>query len=287
MATLERAIQLAAKAHEGQLDKAGQPYILHPLRVMLALQPQGEDAMIVGALHDVVEDTSVTIDDLTQFGFDETIVVAINALTKQLGESKMDAAIRAAKNRIACYVKLADVRDNLDPNRIKTLREKDIQRNLLYVQVRSFWLTQLTLTGLTRRNSSMGREIRRVIPNWEHPMEQETEHHEKEFIPLRNESYEEAVEEVGSEFLDPYDYRPYWNSEEMTWYQLYETVTYGTPLSPPFEFPEQLVDYLVNQGDFLGNKWSRQIATDLVNGDGYAPTFIMDVHGLREGWQGI
>jgi guanosine-3',5'-bis(diphosphate) 3'-pyrophosphohydrolase len=62
MATLEKAIEIAARAHTGQVDKAGQPYILHPIQVMLRVQ--GEDARIAAVLHDVVEDSEVTIDDL-------------------------------------------------------------------------------------------------------------------------------------------------------------------------------------------------------------------------------
>lgn len=67
MANLEKAILIATKAHEGQKDKAGKPYILHPLRVMLRMKTTKD--MMAAILHDVVEDTDVTLDDLREHGF--------------------------------------------------------------------------------------------------------------------------------------------------------------------------------------------------------------------------
>ncbi len=116
MSTLERAIALAAQAHEGQVDKSGQPYILHPIRVMLHVPTL--DQKIAAILHDVVEDTSVTLDDLRREGFAEHILAAVDALTKRPGESRMDAAKRAGSDKIALMVKLSDLRDNMDPSRI-------------------------------------------------------------------------------------------------------------------------------------------------------------------------
>ncbi|MFK8052343.1 MAG: HD domain-containing protein, partial [Woeseiaceae bacterium] len=112
MATLEKAIEIAASAHAGQVDKAGQPYILHPLRVMMNVE--GNDAKICGVLHDVVEDTNVTLEALREHGFSEVVVEAIDALTKRRRETRMDAAHRAAANDLACRVKLADNLDNQD-----------------------------------------------------------------------------------------------------------------------------------------------------------------------------
>jgi guanosine-3',5'-bis(diphosphate) 3'-pyrophosphohydrolase len=85
MATIEKALQLAAKAHEGQKDKEGLPYILHPLRAMMSVE--GEEAQIVAVLHDVIEDTSVTPDDLRQAGFIEKIVAAVLCVTHCKDES--------------------------------------------------------------------------------------------------------------------------------------------------------------------------------------------------------
>jgi GTP diphosphokinase / guanosine-3',5'-bis(diphosphate) 3'-diphosphatase len=116
MPSLERAIAIAAHAHAGQIDKAGQPYILHPLRVMLRLVTDEE--RIAAVLHDVVEDTSVTLDDLRAEGFSEPVLVAVEALTKRHGETRLQAAARAAAHPLARVVKLADNAENMDLSRI-------------------------------------------------------------------------------------------------------------------------------------------------------------------------
>ncbi len=134
MATLERAIEIAAKAHAGQVDKAGHPYILHPLRLMLAVRTPHERMSAI--LHDVVEDTAVTLSDLTREGFPPEVLAAIKALTKRPGESRIDAAHRAAANSIAKVVKLADVTDNMDLSRIASPSERDFARLKEYEQVR-------------------------------------------------------------------------------------------------------------------------------------------------------
>jgi GTP diphosphokinase / guanosine-3',5'-bis(diphosphate) 3'-diphosphatase len=134
MSTLERAIEIAAKAHQGQLDKAGQPYILHPLRVMLAVQTLPEQMAAI--LHDVVEDTTVTLADLQSEGFSAEVLAAINALTKTPGEKRIAAAQRAVVNPIARAVKLADVSDNMDLSRIAQPTAKDYARLQEYEQVR-------------------------------------------------------------------------------------------------------------------------------------------------------
>src|SRR4051812_45045384 len=112
MATLERAIQIAAAAHAGQVDKAGQPYILHPLRIMLAVKTT--DERIAAVLHDVVEDTSITPAELAAEGFSADVIDAVDALTKRHGEDRLTAARRAAANPVARVVKLADNTDNMD-----------------------------------------------------------------------------------------------------------------------------------------------------------------------------
>lgn len=139
MSTLERAIEIAASAHAGQVDKAGQPYILHPLRLMLAVKNESE--RITAILHDVVEDTEITIDDLKSEGFSETVLDAVLALTKIKGESRMAAAKRALQNPIARVVKLADVTDNMDLSRIAEPSEKDFSRLKEYEQVRALLLS--------------------------------------------------------------------------------------------------------------------------------------------------
>ena len=126
MATLESAIQLAAEAHAGQQDKAGKPYILHPIRVMLSVSTT--DEQIAAILHDTVEDTDVTYEQLSEAGFSAEIISAVRALTKLDGESRVEAARRAVKHPIARQVKLADVKDNLDISRIPHLTDKDHAR---------------------------------------------------------------------------------------------------------------------------------------------------------------
>ena len=139
MASLERAIEIAATAHAGQLDRSGQPYVLHPLRVMLAVKSEHE--RMAAALHDVVEDSSITYDDLISEGFPTEVVEAVRALTRGKGESRIDAARKAVRNPIARAVKLADVADNMDISRISNPTEKDHARQREYEQVREILLT--------------------------------------------------------------------------------------------------------------------------------------------------
>jgi (p)ppGpp synthase/HD superfamily hydrolase len=138
MSTLERAIEIAARSHAGQVDKAGQPYILHPLRVMFGVHAPEE--RIAAVLHDVVEDTPVTFDDLAREGFSSEVIEAVRVLTKLEGESRIEAAQRAVKNSIARVVKLADVADNMDQSRIANPTEKDFARLKEYEEVREILL---------------------------------------------------------------------------------------------------------------------------------------------------
>jgi len=128
MATLERAIALAAQAHEGQVDKAGAPYILHPLRMMLSVDTP--EARVAAVLHDVVEDTPVSLEALRAEGFSEAVIGAVEALTKRPEEEDdYDAFIRrVAPNPLARQVKLADLRDNCDVSRIAQPSQKDWRR---------------------------------------------------------------------------------------------------------------------------------------------------------------
>ncbi len=135
MSTLERAIAIAAEAHAGQIDKAGGAYIIHPLRVMLRVHAL--DERIAAVLHDVVEDTTITLAALVEEGFSPPVIAAIDALTKRPGESRIDAAARAAANPIARVVKLADNAENMDMSRIPNPTAKDFLRLEEYVQVRA------------------------------------------------------------------------------------------------------------------------------------------------------
>jgi GTP diphosphokinase / guanosine-3',5'-bis(diphosphate) 3'-diphosphatase len=139
MSTLERAIEIAARAHAGQVDKAGQPYIFHPLRLMFAVKNPNE--RIAAVLHDVIEDTEITLENLQSEGFSEEILHAVLALTKTEGEIRISAATRAAQNPIARVVKLADVTDNMDISRIANPSEKDFARLKEYEQVKAMLLS--------------------------------------------------------------------------------------------------------------------------------------------------
>ena len=127
MDRLSRALIIAAQAHDGQLDKAGQPYILHPLRVMLA--QTDETARIVGLLHDVVEDSSITLSDLAA-DFSSPIVAAIDALSRRDGEAYDRYIDRVLTNRLARMIKRADLLDNL--NRARTGRAVSSEKIVQY-----------------------------------------------------------------------------------------------------------------------------------------------------------
>ena len=126
MSTLERAIVIAAEAHEGQVDKAGAPYVLHPLRMMLRLSTS--DEMIAAVLHDVVEDCGVSLEMLRAEGFSEQVLEAIDSVTRRAEESYEEFVLRAASNSIGRRVKLADLRDNSDLSRIKHPTARDYAR---------------------------------------------------------------------------------------------------------------------------------------------------------------
>ena len=143
MSTLQRAISIAVEAHEGQVDKGGNPYILHPMRVMMSLRTV--DEMIVGVLHDVVEDCSdrgFGWERLEKEGFSKTVLDALKSVTKTPeeerhfktvnGEDRVTAYLRfvdrAKSNSIGRRVKRADIYDNLNVTRIDKLTEKDLAR---------------------------------------------------------------------------------------------------------------------------------------------------------------
>lgn len=126
MSTLERAIALAAIAHEGQVDKAGAPYILHVLRVMLRLE--NPEARMAAALHDIIEDCGWTLDRLRAEGFSEAVVLGIDAVTRRETESYEEFVLRAKLHSIGRLVKLADLQDNSDLTRLSEITERDRTR---------------------------------------------------------------------------------------------------------------------------------------------------------------
>lgn len=132
MNMLNKAIEIAAKAHAGQVDKGGAPYILHPIRVMLNCE--SEAAKVCAALHDVIEDTNITLDDLRAEGFIDEIITILDCLTKRADESYDNFIDRVLSNETACRVKLADLADNMDLTRIQNPTTKDEERIKKYNQ---------------------------------------------------------------------------------------------------------------------------------------------------------
>ena len=126
MSSIEKAIAIAVEAHKGQEDKAGDPYILHPLRVMFRMETREE--MVVAVLHDVLEDTPITPDQLRENGFSETVLEALDSVTKRAGETYEDFVRRAALHPIGKKIKLADLRDNMDLSRLEEITDNDIKR---------------------------------------------------------------------------------------------------------------------------------------------------------------
>ncbi len=131
---LEKAIQIAVNGHKGQTDKAGQPYLLHLFRVMLS--GKTEEEQICGVLHDIVEDTEYTFEDLKNEGFSDEVVNALKCVTKTPNEDYNDFIGRISKNPLAIKVKLNDLKDNMDLSRLTEITEKDKQRLMKYQNAR-------------------------------------------------------------------------------------------------------------------------------------------------------
>ncbi len=131
MATLERALQIAVQAHAGQKDKSHEAYIFHPLRVMMRCF--SEEAKMVALLHDVVEDTAVTMQDVASEGFSETVLSALKLVTHGPGVSYEDYIQAIAANRIATEVKLADLEDNSDLKRMQKIDDRTVARLKKYL----------------------------------------------------------------------------------------------------------------------------------------------------------
>lgn len=124
---INKAISIAALAHDGQTDKAGKPYIFHPLRVMLNAEGD-ENVKCAAVLHDVLEDTAITVADLEAAGFGENIITALKLLTRTPDDDYMGYVKRLKNNSIAKAVKLADLADNMDMSRIPSPTERDFAR---------------------------------------------------------------------------------------------------------------------------------------------------------------
>lgn len=128
---LGHAMHIAIKAHGRQLDRNNQPYIGHPFRVMDAGQTLEEK--IVGVLHDLIENTNLTLTDLSTEGFSEEIIDAVHALSKLNNEDYIHYIERVKRNDLAVRVKLNDLTDNMDLRRLKKLTNDDVVRMRKYL----------------------------------------------------------------------------------------------------------------------------------------------------------
>lgn len=128
---IEKAWEIVLKAHRGQVDKGGEPYILHPIAVMMRMETVEE--RIVALLHDVVEDSEWESSDLRAAGFSEEVLTAVDAVTRRTDESYEQFIGRIAKNSLATRVKCADLEENMNLSRLnKQPTEKDRQRVAKY-----------------------------------------------------------------------------------------------------------------------------------------------------------
>ena len=128
----KKALKLCFDVHKEQVDKSGLPYVFHPFH--LAEQMETEDTTIVALLHDVVEDSDLTLVDLRQIGFGDTVIAALALLTHDPAVEYMDYVRAIKDNPIARAVKLADLRHNSDLTRLDTLDEKALARREKYLQ---------------------------------------------------------------------------------------------------------------------------------------------------------
>lgn len=139
MSELAIAIRIAAIAHEAKLDKGGNPYILHPIAVMMNLRTSDQALMAIAILHDVKEDCPEwTSERLAKEGISQRVLDALECLTHAKGENYEDYIKRIATNKDAIKVKLEDLSHNMDLKRMKGLRQKDFERMEKYTKAYAF-----------------------------------------------------------------------------------------------------------------------------------------------------
>jgi (p)ppGpp synthase/HD superfamily hydrolase len=133
MATLEKAISIAVEAHKGQVDKNNQPFILHVLRVMIA--GRNDDERILGALHDSIEKTHWTFEELKAEGFNNKILDSLVCVTKKNENEDSQAFIERIKtNRLAIKIKINDLMDHLNLKNMSEVKKKDVNRFNKYLK---------------------------------------------------------------------------------------------------------------------------------------------------------
>lgn len=123
---LNKAINLAKKYHKGQVDKGGEPYVGHPLRVMEGVETLEEKVLAV--LHDVLEDCDVSAEQLIEEGIPKELVEKLIILCKEKNEDYFHYINRIKNDKATINVKLSDLKDNMDLKRLKEITEKDIER---------------------------------------------------------------------------------------------------------------------------------------------------------------
>ena len=132
----EKAYEIAKRAHLGQVDKAGEDYIKHPEKVASFVKTDEEKA--VAYLHDIIEDTELTLEDLGEYGFSKEVIEAVDIITKKRGEDYQSYLNSVKKNKLARVVKLADLCHNSDLTRLAKVTEKDIKRKEKYQKAIDF-----------------------------------------------------------------------------------------------------------------------------------------------------
>ena len=130
----DKAMFIAAREHLGVRDKGGHAYILHPMRIAMRLRTTDEELMSIAILHDVIEDSKLTFEDLKAEGFTDRVIEGLKLLTHQMGMSYDDYIDGMRGQRDALLVKREDLRDNSDITRLKGLRDKDFQRMEKYIR---------------------------------------------------------------------------------------------------------------------------------------------------------
>jgi (p)ppGpp synthase/HD superfamily hydrolase len=123
---LETAIRLAAKVHKGQTDRFGKPYILHVMRVMM--KGHDFDEQVLGALHDVLERSALTVDDLRKKGFSTRVLKSLEHITRKPEETYEQYIERVMQDNLAVRVKLHDLADKMDLLHVETLSHADLKR---------------------------------------------------------------------------------------------------------------------------------------------------------------
>lgn len=130
----DKAMFIAAREHLGVRDKGGHAYILHPMRIAMRLNTNDEELMSIAILHDVIEDSKLTFEDLKAEGFTDRVIEALKLLTRRKGVSYDDYIDEMRGNRDALIVKREDLRDNSDITRLNGVSEKDFERMNKYIR---------------------------------------------------------------------------------------------------------------------------------------------------------